>query len=115
MQMEMTSGLLLRDARPQEDPRREDRAARERDDRRANPDLAIGHACDDAGDRAVQGLDAARVGRNQDLRAARAGVDEIGPQRGLLRAAAAPEGAVTAVAAPSHVARDRRGGEAEGL
>src|SRR5260221_14791491 len=105
MQMEMTSGLLLRDARPQEDPRRKDRAARERDDRRADPDLAIGHPCDDAGDRAVRDLDAARVGRREDLGAGRARVHEIGPQRGLLRAATATERAVAAVAAPFYVAR----------
>src|SRR5207247_4721141 len=92
-----------------------DRAPRQRDLWRADGDLAAIDARHDAGDRAVRGLDAPRVCRGEDLRAGGARVGEVRAGRRLLRAAAAAQRAVPAVAAALHVPRDRRGREAERL
>src|SRR5207253_1078504 len=87
----------------------EDRASGERPERRANAQLpAAGDARDDGGGAPALDLDAPRLGLGHDLGAGRTRVDEICPQRRLLRAATASQCAGAAVATALDVAADRR-------
>src|ERR1700732_3752092 len=106
MKREVPSGVFAAGARSEQDGRRQQRAAGQRDQWSPHKKLPGGDPSDNARDPTVRQLEANRRAPVQDLRAIAAGIDQVRPECRLLRPRPATESTVSAVTATTDVARN---------
>src|SRR6202171_6165791 len=103
----MESGLVAAAAGPQQGGWWQQGHPGDRDERSPHAKLAASDLSHNASDSTVGELEANRLTPVQDLGAIAAGIDEVRPERGLLRPRPATESTVAAVAAAPDVTRNR--------